>query len=253
MSSFKIPYYDKRKVYSNTFFTENKFQKYIALFLSNPSNYSDIYGYSKELKEPMFMSKFIRFLENYIVIDYEKNFDSFIYFNSLNVDKKGSINICGGGGKMSNSAKKQFKDEYSKGQMINEKLRKYLSDKYKIDFSNESHDPRLFIGHHNIWNNPSPELLKLENWTWVVNKSYDDVELIKPFPDELDPDLIPLTIRNKVLQKFENEKRKKYEMKLFKMERLAKQKIDEIDKEEEEYKKSKCSKTTTNTEIDNEW
>lgn len=251
MSSFKIPYYDKRKVYSQEFYTKNKLQKYIALFLSNPLNYSDLTGFTKEYKEPIFMSKFIRFLENYVVIDYDKNFDTFIYFNSLNVDKKGSMNICGGGGKMSNSSKKQFKDEYLKGQEINEKIRKYLSDKYKFNF-NELQDPRLFIGHREIWNNPSPELLILENWTWVLDKSYDDIELLKPLPEELDSDLIPLSIRNKVLQKFENEKRKKYEMKAFKMERLAKQKLDNIHQEEEEYKKSK-SKIIVNTETDNDW
>ena len=96
--------------------------------------------------------------------------------------------------------------------------------------------------------------IKEEGIITEINRAVElnDIELLKPLPEELDSDLIPLSIRNKVLQKFENEKRKKYEMKAFKMERLAKQKLDNIHQEEEEYKKSK-SKIIVNTETDNDW
>ena len=255
MTSFKIPYFDKRTTYSKSFYTDNKLQKYMALFLSNPENYIDIGSLPHNSKETYFMNRFSIFLQDYVIIDYERNFDTFIYFRALNIDKKGTIDVCGGTGKISNSAKKQFKGEYSDSQEENIKIRKYLTEKYKYDFNPTLPDPRLFIGHHEVWNNPSPELLNLENWNWVVDKSYNDIQLKKPLPNDLDGDLIPLSIRNKTLQKWENDKRRKREIELFKVEQLYKLKLkDELDEEKEYIIRSKNNTPkATSISIEEDW
>jgi hypothetical protein len=237
MASLKLPYYDKRKTYSESYFTQHKMQKYIALFLSKPELYEDVLTYPNEYKEIRFMFIFRNFAEKYINIDYEKNVDISYYFMSLNIDKKGSMDICGGA-KMSNTGRKQFLKEYSEGQEANMKIRKYLSEKYKLNFNPALPDPRIFIGHHEIWINPSPELLKLEGWDTIIYNSYDDPDFKNPFPEELDGDLIPLAIRNKSLQKWKNEKRRKYEIEDYKRRQLAisKHRDDEEEDEDKELK-----------------
>jgi len=251
MSLIKIPYFDKRKAHSKTFYTDNKLQKYIALFLSNPDNYSDVINYTKDYRESIFMYKFINFVSDYVNIDYEKDFDTFIYFRALNIDTKGAMNITGGSGSISNSGRKQFLREYSNEQEINKKIRQYLTDKYMFDFNPTLPDPRIFIGHQEIWKSPSPELLKLENWEWVIDKSYNDLELEKPLPIELDGDLIPLSIRNKALQKWKNEKRKRYEIEMFKKEQLAKK--NQANNEEEDFIKEVKVKIPSNKVEEDDW
>ena len=202
INTFKLPYYDTRIKYDINIFNDNKIQKYVALFLLNPSNYEGIDKIPISSKEDYFMSRFNRFYTKYINLSTDKNFDTCIYFNSLNIDKPGSTMVCSSGDFRSNSGRKQLKDEYKNTQELTRKCRDYLSKKYRIVFDPTKPDPRLFIGHNDIWLNPSPLLLEKENWYWVEHKSYNDLTVNTKFPNDLDPDLIPLSIRNKVLQKW---------------------------------------------------
>ncbi len=231
----KIPYYDSRISYSTSYFSDSKVHKYIALFLSNPSNYSHIYNFNPSMREELFMDSFNLFMTKYYIIT-EKNFDTYAYFTSLNINQKGSVNICGGGGGaggISRSGKRDFIKKYNSSQDMKLKIRKYLSDKYKIIFDNTKPDPRIFIGHQEIWNNPSPELLKKDNWEWVIDQSYDDETFEKPLPEKLDIDLIPLSIRNKTFNMWKNQQNKKAELMSYKNKELhrLKQLQEEIDDE----------------------
>jgi hypothetical protein len=249
--SIKLPYFDRRRTYSASFYTEHEIQAIMALYLSDPSNYVDILTFSMEYREKIFMESFQRFMGKYININYESNFDTFIYFQALNVDTKGSVNLAGGCD-TSKSGKRDMIKRYQLEQDNNKLLRKYLSEKYKLDFS--SGDPRLFLGHREIWYNPSPDLLKLEGWEWVIEKSYNEIDYQqkKPIPYDMDKVkgsirlsvLIPLTIRTKVLQDLANDKRKIYEIEEFKREQSKKSSI-EID----EFVKPQ-PKTSTE---DNDW
>lgn len=242
----KIPYYDKRLKYTLDCFNDSKIQKYIALFLSNPANYSDVVKCHINYRESFFMTKFSDFLFKYYIITPDKNFDMFIYFGSLVPDKKGSMDICGGSGKISGSARRQFIGEYTKTQENKAKYRAYLHEKYGLDFSSST-DPRIFIGHHNIWVNPSPELLKKEGWDKVITSSYDDETMEQPLPKELDIDLIPLSIRNKVYQKWNNRNNELFAIRQLKINSELKIKRDQEELEEELAHLSKSTTPSSNT------
>jgi len=197
--------------YNPNKFNTHTLQKLMALFISDPINYQDTYDDNPDIQHLFFMRTFLTFAEKYYHMDpfTMDGLESIIFFGPLNRNKISTMNICGGGGKRSNSGKNEFKGFYNETIEMVEKHIKYLSTKYGFDFNPSKPDPRIFIGHQEIWKNPSPELLKKEGWEWIINKSYDDDTFQKPFPEELDKDLIPLTIRNKTLQMFRNRNRSK--------------------------------------------
>lgn len=205
-STVKIPFVDYNKKYNVETMHSHSFQKYIALFLSRPELYKSVLTARATEKQDEFFRAFNRFVSKYANINCEKDFDGMVYFRSLHIDKAGSANICGGGGRMSNSARKQFLDEYRAGQEARAKYAAYLTTKYKIVVSNER-DERQFIGHTEPWKNPSPELLKKEGWDTRVCDCYDDEKMIAPFPANLEIAFIPLSIRNKAYQKWSNQKK----------------------------------------------
>jgi len=246
MSSVKLPYFDYRIRYDANVLYNHKIQKYIALFLSNPENYRQMEDINERDKQDYFMSILNTFFSKYIILSFERNFDEYIYFLSLNIDKQGSVNINGGGDRQSPTAKRERINDYKETQNKKVKFIEYLNKKYGILITSQR-DNRLFLGHTEIWKNPSPELLKLEGWEWVLEKSYDDETLAKPFPEDLDSDLIPLNIRNKVLQKWrhirsvENEKKMKQAIL---QKRLA---------EEERHKNPSPKSVVSKCEDDDNW
>ena len=198
--NLKAPYFDRKKNYDATErFANDPMQKILALFISRPENYSELASFRMEDKEDLFFTLFGRFFNGYIKLSIDKNFDTICYFNSLSVDRPGAVNVCGGAGKMTGSAKKYFKDRYKLGQENTKVMSTYLADKYKV-----LPHARTFLGHTEIWENPGPHLLELQGWQWVQNQSYDDATFQQSFPEKLDSDLIPLEIRNKTIQKWKN-------------------------------------------------
>lgn len=205
-NAIKIPFVDYNKKYTMDTMNSHVFQKYMALFLSRPELYKGVLTARPGEKQDEFFRAFHRFISKYANINCERDFDGMVYFRSLNIDKAGCANICGGGGRMSNTARKQFLDEYRAGQEARAKYAAYLNTKYKIVVSNER-DERLFIGHMEPWKNPSPELLKKDGWEDKVFHCYDDEKMERPFPENLEIAYIPLSIRNKVYQKWSNQKK----------------------------------------------
>lgn len=204
-ADLKTPYFDRKRAYDvQERFAKDPMQKLLALFLSNPENYAEMASLDPADKEDEFFRLFGRFADKYIHLTLDKCFDTMCYFRSLSVDRPGSVNVCGGGGKMTGSSKKYFKDQYKRGQDNQKIMMAYLADKYKL-----LPHTRTFLGHTEIWKNPGPHLLDLEGWNWVQNQCYADPEFKTAFPERLDSDLVPLEFRNKAIQKWKNARRAK--------------------------------------------
>jgi len=207
------PYFDTHRVYEVSRFHHHELQKHFALFVSQPELYRDISAVSDAEKQEYMFSQFHLFLQKYYQFNYETQYDELAYFGSLSQDKAGFANICGGAGKASGSFRKEFLDKYRAGQKYKRVKIDYLSKKYRLTFGANS-DPRLFLGHTEPWTRLTPELLKKEGWEWVSAQSYTDATFATPFPEIVDGDLVPLAIRNKVLQKWRAHRNALVEQKL---------------------------------------
>ncbi len=201
-----IPHFDRRNSYSTDVFQNSIIQTYLALFISKPDQYKDINVLLEADKQTYFFKRFRLFLLKYYHFNIEKDFDLMTYFGDLQMNKKGSVSICGGGDSSRNAKKNALKSFNNSCQNTLKSI-EYLNQKYKIIINSEK-DDRVFIGHKEIWKNPSPQLLNKENFEWVLEQSYDDMTFVQPFPNDLDKYLIPLDIRNKVYQKWKNQKSK---------------------------------------------
>jgi hypothetical protein len=199
----KVPFFDRRQTYSVSYFENSQIQLYMALFLSKPELYERVHQQPESLKQDEFFRLFNKFLSKYYTYNVEKEFDLYTYFGSLHQEKKGERNICGGSGIKSKSANKCFMEKHRAFVELTEKSIEYLYQKYKIAIDSEK-DNRTFLGHTEIWCNPSPDLLG--EYAWVRERSYEDETLAAPLPDQLDISLIPLSIRNKAYQKWKNQK-----------------------------------------------
>jgi len=199
-----VPKFDKNTVYESKFHV-HRIQKYVALFISKPSLYADIATIDPAYRQKAFFKKFHLFIEKYYNLNVEKDYDGVVYFSNLQLDKLGSANITGGCGKLSNSARKQRLAEYHQSQEMIKQAMLYFSEKYNMQFD-QSNDPRMFIGHKEIWKSPSIALLEKENWGWVSSSEYSDATFTQPIPIMLDIDLVPLKIRNKVYQLWQKQR-----------------------------------------------
>lgn len=202
-----IPYFDRKINYSTDIFKNSIIQTYIALFISKPELYKDIHELHDNDKQSYFFNKFRRFLIKYYHFNIEKDFDLMTYFGDLQINKKGSVSICGGGDSSRNAKKNALKNFRNSCESTIKTI-EYMFSKYKITINSEC-DDREFIGHKYIWKNPSPKLLEKDSWEWVSDQFYDDITLKTQFPETLDKSLVPLDIRNKVYQKWKNEKANK--------------------------------------------
>lgn len=209
MSKFqKIPFFDKRRTYSVDVFENSIIQTYLALFLSKPELYKSVPLQSDSLKQDEFFKQFNKFLSKYYTYKIDTDFDLYTYFGTLYLEKKGERNVCGGSGIKSKSSNRCFMERHREMTELIEKSVDYLYQKYKIVIQSDR-DSRVFLGHTEIWKNPSPALLEKMGYTWVSQRCYDDETLQTPFPEELDVSLIPLSIRNKAYQKWKNQKNQK--------------------------------------------
>jgi hypothetical protein len=221
----KIPYFDRRRTYSAEYFENSIIQTYLALFLSKPELYERVHLQSETLKQDEFFRAFNKFLAKYYTYKIDTDFDLYTYFGTLHMEKKGERNVCGGSGIKSKSSNKCFMDKHKALSELIEKSVEYLNQKYKIEINSEK-DNRTFLGHTEIWKNPSPALLVKMGYTWVSERSYDDETLQMKLPEELDINLIPLSVRNKVYQKWKNQKNQK-NAKLMKSIQLTSQEEEE--------------------------
>lgn len=229
----KIPYFDKRFKRTPDIFNNAKLQKIFALFVSNPENYKDIHTLDINDKHDYIFYLFDRFSIKYVDMDESKSpeFDMACYFSSLHIDKAGGVNICGGCDKFTSTrcARKEQLDRYRDLINIKKQKIKFLNEKYGLVFNNLQPDPRLFIGHHDVWLNIGVHLLEKEGYQSVIEKSYDDETFTKPFPSDIDKDLVPLKIRNKVLQKLKKIEYDRIELKKIRQAKKIQAEEDELE------------------------
>lgn len=189
-----------------TRFQDHDLQKVMALFLLTPKLYSDYR--TQRCKQNYFFDRFYQFAKDYNTF---LDSDAFVYFSSARKETAGEANICGGGGKLSNSAKKYFKDRHASIESTRNKNIDKFSKKYGINLEPGT-DERLFLGVREIWNHldRATEIVQNSPFPDVLNRAYSDETLTEKIPPNIveDKTLIPLAIRTRVLQKFHNSKRK---------------------------------------------
>jgi hypothetical protein len=208
MSAFKQPYFDRKQTYdAESRFSNHVMQKYMALFLSKPHLYHSIHELGEGDRQSYFFYTFLKFVQPYVNLTLEKDYDAICYFGSLHIEKSGATNVCGGGGQMTHSARKQFADRHRRSVDETKQRVAYMAEKYKLHS-----DERTFIGHKQIWKHPSPELLKLQGWEWVANQCYADDTFQCEMPEKMDIDLVPLAIRNKTYQRWKNRRNQRISM-----------------------------------------
>lgn len=228
-----IPRYEFKRTYSTAKFASSDLQMLMALFLAQPELYeSQMSNVLQVDKQGMFFNRFNLFIEPYVKLSLEKDFDEMMYFSNLAQDKAGSANITGGGGTRSGSGRRDLINKYKEQQELISETRKYFSGKYKLDFNPAKEDPRLFLGHHEPWNNASPALLEKDGWMWVLEKQYKDVSMTMKIPENVNIVLVPLVIRNKVSQVLEKRLREKYAKIDAENALMAKKRLEEEENEE---------------------
>lgn len=195
---FSVPQFDRRVKHDIAKMYTHECQKYMALFLADPNNYAGCKSQSHHDAQNYFFRKFRMFLEKYYTLSMKPaEFDAYVYFSSQHISVAGSV--CVAGKDRSNGGRKQLLDQFAQGQKQTKAYVDYMKEKYGIQLANKG-DERLFLGHREPWWNPSPELLKKEGWEWVTAQAYCDETLATPLPEMLDAQLVPLKIRNKVVQ-----------------------------------------------------
>lgn len=206
MSAFKTPFIDRNVRYSTERFESKDciMQKYMALFLSKPELYSSVL--TSTTKQYTFFNCFSKFIDKYIELNAsasnEYKFDMEMYFTPLEKIEVSQLNITGGESRTA-GAKKAMLSKYHSMAENRKTVIEYFNRKYGWNLAIS--DPRLFLGHSQPWLNPSPALLILQGWdTILANSAYDDETMSKPLPEDLDKDLVPLNIRNKVYTSWKN-------------------------------------------------
>jgi hypothetical protein len=195
------PFFDRFRIYDIAWLHHHTIQKQFALFVSKPELYADIGEIPESDKQDYLFYSFQKMLSKYYHLNIEKQYDESAYFGSLSQDKVGAANICGGSDNKTRSARASRIGGYKAAQANRSAKMDYLAKKYGLAFKGGA-DPRLFLGHAEPWKTLSPALLEKEGWGWVAEQSYSDETFHAPFPEKIDGDLIPLAIRNKVLQKW---------------------------------------------------
>lgn len=181
-------------------------QSIMALFLTKHDLYKD--HYSEKDKQGYFFNRFRLFASNYYNFD---NSDASVYFMSLYKYRAGEYDVCGGC-KMTSSAARYFKARHASAEAEREKIIDEFSKKYRTMFNQKGvEDPRLFLGVTQIWNklDRAEEIVANSQWPDIRARSYNDHTFKTPFPEKLEKHLIPLTMRNRTLQKYRNEQMSK--------------------------------------------
>ncbi len=192
----QIPYFDRKVKHNVAKLQNHEHQKYIALFLSNTKNYDGIQNMNVHEKQNYFFRKYYLFVEKYYH-NKQTEFDINAYYSSQHVSVAGATNVsCRD---HSSSGRNQMLKQFAENQKHTKAVVDYMKEKYGLVIANKG-DERVFIGHREPWWNPSPEMLKKDGWEWVTVQGYTDETFTEPIPKELDLQLVPLKIRNKVNQ-----------------------------------------------------
>lgn len=195
-----------QSTHSLTDFENHPLQSIMALFLTKRDLYKE--HNSEKDKQGYFFYRFRLFAANYHNFD---NSDASVYFMSLYKYRAGEYDVCGGC-KMTSSAARYFKARHASAEAERAKIIDAFSKKYRTTFNQKGvEDPRLFLGVTQIWNklDRAEEIVTKSQWPDIRTRSYNDHTFKTPFPEKLEKHLIPLTMRNRALQKYKNEQMSK--------------------------------------------
>jgi hypothetical protein len=203
---FQAPYYNRSVSYNICDFQSHYMQSLIALFMDK--KYADLLSRIKNApkfcREDIFFDEFTRFISKYV--KYETlPIDVVIYFRSSSEQKPGTQLGVGGTGNKSNSYAKSFKTANVRSNQCNKAMTEYFETKYRAHIRDDK-DERRFLGEKHIWDKVAMEEYVMPAiWREVVETGYDDETLTKPIPYSLDKNLVPLDIRNRVVQKYKSQ------------------------------------------------
>lgn len=219
-----------RSKYNIAAFHDHYLQSILALFLTNAELYKDHHKYKH--KQDYFFGEFGEFAAKY----YHFSGDESVYFGSVRKQAAGEANICGGAGKQSGASSRYFKNRYHDIEESREKrIDDFAQRYYGAPFDPSHTDPRLFLGVTEIWNklDRALEVLAASKWSDVRERSYDDVSGTMPLPKKLDKMLVPIDMRNIVMQQWRNAQSKS-------VTKLPSQYTD-VDEEEREFLAAKTA------------
>lgn len=203
---FQAPYYNRAANHNICEFYSHQMQSLMALFMVKKQEdlMSRIKFAPKFCREDIFFDEFARFIAKYVNCE-AMSVDVAIYFRSSSEQKPGTQLGAGGTGNKSKSYANSFKAANARSNQCNKAMTEYFETKYRARIR-EDKDERRFLGEQHIWDKvAADEYVMPEIWREVAATAYDDATLASAVPHSLDKQLVPLDIRNKVVQKHKNQ------------------------------------------------
>lgn len=203
---FQAPYYNRALSYNICDFQSHYMQSLMALFMAKKQEdlLSRIKYAPKFCREDIFFDEFTRFIAKYVKFE-TLPIDVVIYFRSSSEQKPGTQLGVGGTGNKSNSYAKSFKTANARSNQCNKAMTDYFETKFRANIRDDK-DERRFLGEKHIWDKVAMEEYVMPAiWSEVVDSAYDDATMKLPIPYFLDKQLVPLDIRNQVVQKHKNQ------------------------------------------------
>lgn len=206
---FQAPYYNRSIRYDIRSFKDHALQNLMALFVSKkqPELVRQMKSMARFYREDLFFNEFTRFVTKYINFE-TLPVDVTIYFRSSAEQKAGTQLGCGGTGDKSRSYAKSFRDANAQSVKSHIAMTEYFEEKYDAVIRGTK-DERLFLDESGLWDKIADEKYVMPTkWLSVVETAYEDATLASPIPANVDKQLVPLAIRNRVVQKHNNATRR---------------------------------------------
>jgi hypothetical protein len=167
-------------------------QAYMALFLATPRFHQAVADAAPHTRMFEFFSRFTQWVLNY----YTPTQEEFLFFCVPHIAKAAGSEFTFGGSHKETAHSKAARK--SREENI-EKWTQHFKKLYGINVGLD--DMRVFAGCVKPWNNLRSFVMP-ECHAEVLTTSYDDASLETPLPAKLNADLVPMAIRNRVLQKW---------------------------------------------------
>lgn len=199
---FQVPSYNRSIKYTLTEFENDSMQDLMALFIAKTQDEitRSLQSTTKYNYEDTFFNMFYRFINPYI--NYATlPIDTMIYFQSSSEQSAGTKDAFMGSGKKSCSYGNGFRKANKSTSQKDSPKTVYFEEKYGASIRGEK-DQRVFLDEPRIWTKLAVnEYVLPEKWRSIANSGYTDETLMESMPRILYKHLVPLKIRNKVVQK----------------------------------------------------
>jgi len=205
---FLAPVYNRTVKYDINEFQSHYLQSLMAVFVAKKQSelVSQLKHVPKFYREDLFFDEFNRFIGKYVNMETLAT-DLKIYFRSSAEQKPGTQIGAGGTGNRSGSYASSFRAANRASQDYNRASTAYFEEKYRASIRGEK-DERRFLDEIHIWDKIAEDKYTMPTkWLKIVNMSYDDATFVAKLPESIDKQLVPLAIRNKVLQTHKNASR----------------------------------------------